>query len=595
MKRELSLIVAAVVLGVYLGLAVFPLLWSATSPAAVSSLLTLDEKKGLEELQDRLGFLRYNLPLVKTLLVVLFVSAFVLLFLNLNRNLKRHLWGLKETRLKALAAFILFAGCFVLMAVLTEGMSYLGGARGAFKSILFVLLFGLAWYVAGETGWAADFSGPSKWLGLGAEPRRSILLGLAAGATAWALVLLGDRASAFYLALAAGVLADSPVPSWRGLIITSLGMAFMLAASLGVLAGTSIALAPVRRSPRERLMRLAFPAVLLTLYLTAMLAAYLNARMQYDLGKKDLAEAAGLRTGAAETLALMVLKPADEPSAFMLQRWPVKFSLYEGYVPGAVAATRENMERLEDYLFRRDRLAGRSVFEGQAHEALYRGYFILWDAERAMERLFASAERLLLARLLMIERLQFAPVTRENLHYLRAFADETRWHAGPEAALGLARGFAHFGMPDEARRWLARAGEGRGPVTDEEAAEAALTGGSIRGRITINGRAPAGAKLALFREHDMVRELDDFSLARWLIDARAPGESGFFEFGNLGEGRYFLALLAPEDTLPTDMHSQALSIHNPPGIIELSRDAPEADLGEIAVGFASQAPQAKRD
>lgn len=595
MKREISLIAAAMLLGAYLGMVVFPLLWSEDAPASASALLTIEEAKGLEELDNKLALFKDNLPLVKTFLVVLSVSAFALLFLNLNRNVGRGLPGRRGARLKALAAFALFAGCFILMAAVTEGMSYLGGARGAIKSILFVLLFGLAWYVAGEMGWAGDFS---RWRGRGeapgriAETRSGIFMGLAVGGTAWALVLLGDRASACYLALAAGVLAGSPVPSWRGLVFTSLGISFMLVASFGVLAGVAIALAPVRRSLRERLWRLAFPSALLALYLAAMLAVYLNSRTQYDLGNGSLSEAAGLGDGAPESLALIVLKPSDESSAFMLQRWPMEFSSFEGYAPGTVAATHGNMERLEEYLFRR---AGISAFAGQAHEALYRGYFVLWDAERAMERLFASAERLMLARLLLLERLQFAPVTRKNLLYLRSFADETRWHAGPEAALGLARGFAHFGMNPEARHWLERAGEGRGPDTIGEAGQAALTTGRIRGRITMDGSPPSETIVTLFREHDIARELDDFSLARWLIDTRAPDENGFFQFENLGEGQYFLAIVAPEGALPNDTPPQDLGIENLPGVFELSKEAPGADLGGIAINIAHEVPRANRD
>ena len=65
-----------------------------------------------------------------------------------------------------------------------------------------------------------------------------------------------------------------------------------------------------------------------------------------------------------------------------------------------------------------------------------------------------------------------------------------------------------------------------------------------------------------------------------LLATTRPGNDGSFSFQNLGSGEYRLVVLLPQKLDPS-----AIKVTGGTGIIELSRETPEIELGTIAVSF----------
>ena len=55
-------------------------------------------------------------------------------------------------------------------------------------------------------------------------------------------------------------------------------------------------------------------------------------------------------------------------------------------------------------------------------------------------------------------------------------------------------------------------------------------------------------------------------------------ENGLFSFENIGEGKYFLAVMVKTENKPPEIEVK----HNP-GIVSISSKAPKADLGMISI------------
>jgi len=585
MKKEIAFIASMIILGIALGIGTVAILGAIAVPSYTAMILTHAEKADFELMSQKFSWIAKNPYIVAVILILFIVITGILLFANLNPHFMNK-FKEKTARLKAAAVLLSSLACFVLLLTPLFSSSSFLFLYSSFPQtinntvifLFFLIGSGLFWFIAGETGWAGDFSSWKMGVqGKTAMPVASFILGSIVGSAAFGLYYLFNWSFNKYFILVSEVLDKSGETSYLGFKLLAYYLMFISSISLGILGGLITALSPTYKTTRQRVVRLIFPAMLLAVLIPVILSTYQNAVTKYDLGKKNLAEAVGIpeKTALSKTIVLFT------PNRAVLQEWPMQAKGNSFMGTGIIELSNENLKKVEGYI---EKHKEGSMYKYAAMDALMNGYYGLWDVKKGIEQQFKNAGEILLPRLLLISALHLRPVTQENLNYLKAFTDESRWHIGGRYALRIAEAFMHFGLVDEAEAWVKRAREKGEDVSKVIFLnDKILKDGKISGAIKINGKIPANTIIALLHYYDGFDKITDFTLNRRLLDVREPDASGKFYFDHLGKGEYILAIMIDKEVVPYNLPAEKLSVANSPGVIKLDVNKPSINLGNINI------------
>ncbi|MBI5210588.1 MAG: hypothetical protein HY927_11515 [Elusimicrobia bacterium] len=373
----------------------------------------------------------------------------------------------------------------------------------------------------------------------------------------------------------------------QALVVYSLPVAAG-ALSFAVVFGSAPAWAADGSGAFVRLRRALIPAALLAVSVLWVRGLHRQAVAEFHWRAGSLVEAAALpdKTPPLWTLVVLGADGKDAPTA---APWPLEAKPWHGS-GGAVAATEANAAKLTEFLAGPGR---RSRYHRAAADVLARFPNALWDREAALyaRELVTGVfgEDILSPAMESHWLSRQAPVTPANRARLEAVSDPGRYRIRGRAALTVAKAWWRFGDPRRARRWLDAArltyrGDKDEPVALPEGKP--FTDGAVQGRVTIGGKAAAGARVGLFRLPDRARALTPpwpGAPLSQLSDSRALGADGAFRFDHLSDGQYGVCLLAPPGTLPVKGRLKGGKL---PGVFPLSSRAPRADLGLIALAPA---------
>lgn len=589
--KDIVFVAVSGILGLAAGLSIASVLNAIAVPNIANLLLTLREKADLEaSLKSIFTFLGSHANTMIVVLVIFVIIYFFFVLFELNPNFtarKKEGFNRKKAVVAALASAALLL--LVAAALMRSPMLIVSGiipssspATGiATLGFLIVIISGALWLVAGETGWAGDFTswgfcggGTSRRAGVAA----AFFMGAVCGGIALSFFILFNWSFDRYFLLVSEVLGGSGEPTFSGMKLLSWALVFLSGFSFAVIAGFVTVLAPRRMTIKARIVRLVIPAVLLAIYVPVIAGMYHNAVVRYDLNKKNLAEAAGIPEKGRESKTVVLFVP-EKPA---VQEWQMEASGNGLMINNnTYALTPENIGKIEDYLSRH---SNGSIFFYAGSDAVMKGYYKLWEADKGNERMFRNARHQFIARMVLLARLRSIPVTMENEKYLLSFADETKWHAGKTASLRIAEAFMHFGRVDDAKAWADRArAKGEDPGKSKALGEPVLTNASITGTIKLGGAPLAGKKVALFPYRQKMTRIEPRYFYGFPLDAKTTDTSGRFEFANLGKGEYVLAVMTEKEEVPFKAPGGSFSVENAPAVITLDEAAPVKELGDINI------------
>jgi len=600
MKKEISFTAVMTVSGLFAGLAITAILMAIATPNMTNAVLTISEKNDFQTLGQATIWISENTTLfVYTPAIILSVISFLFYLSVLNP-------GMNATRLKsrtaALKMALVVVACLMLPFIFAILETILGiTIRRPFVSVLgegqvpgsiipaFIeaaILGALVWCIAGEKGWAGDFSGFKMRISDKKEAYfECLVLGAIAAVLATALFLFFEFIFNTFFILISEVYDRSGETSFLGFKILAVLITSMTSAAACIIAGLTLALAPSARDWSYRVKCFILPVLLSVIMGGTFWGMYAHASNKYDLNKKDLAQAVGLPAETDHYKTMIVLREAEGSKNIRVQKWPMTVRGDGMMAGGTIAVSYKNLETLQDYI---EAHKDGSVFRYAAEDALYKGYYVLWDMAKAKASQFAASQDLLLPRMQMIAKMKYLPITEENMGYLKGFTDETLWFVGGKSALKIAEGFIHFNLFDQAGQWLAKARkmetESYETSKIELPAKSVLTTGKIFGHIRINGKAAQNTKAAIFTADRLKPdEVKLWSLMLAMVDAQDLGSKGGFSFENLGEEQYALAVLTDTTILVSD--TPTIRITNPPGVIPIGNARTTADLGIIEIAF----------
>ncbi len=581
MKKEITFVSAMIVFGAAIGIGIISIIVAIAAPDLVKTLLTFQEKADFELMRRKAGWIIEHIYFIKYPLLCIAVFTLILFLVNLNPHVKNKL-KLKYPGLKFLVIFLGLLACFILLIFTGDRISNLLNfdiqSPNAANFLIFSFTTGLLWFIVGEMGWAGDFSSWKMGIAGGENrPVAAFILGTVVGSAVYGLSFLYNWTFNKYFILVSEVLDQSGETSYLGFKLIGYELMFTTAIFFGIIAGIIVALAPVYRTCQQRFKWLILPVALSTVLAVVIFAVYTNAAKKYDLGKKDLAQAAGVPDKAMESLTLVLLKQ----DTATVQEWPLQ-ARGSGFVSmSTVAATGESLKRIEDYLA--EHKEG-SVFTYAAQDALIRGHHVMWNLEKGVEYQFRYADQALLPRMVLLSRLRYLPVTPKNLGYLKALSDESKWYVGKDACLRIAEAFMHFGMTKEAQDWVNK-GKERGADMSKAGflKDEVLTQGRIKGRVIVNGMANVSTKVALMRQDYKIDKIEDGALIHKLVDVQDIDKDGSFTFRNIGKGDYLLIIVADKNIIPYDIASNKLKVKNLSGPVKIDINRPTMDLGTVNI------------
>jgi len=571
-KKETAFIIAMLVFGIVAGVSIIAILMAIAIPAAVPYLLSVAEKADQEQMAAFSSML--GSPVMdRVLLVLTIITALLCLVLLLSIVNPHIMKGLRNWKSKAgvkLLVVVLALFGWLVLLFLPLGSLFSSGPGTARVVQFFVLVLGSGglWFAAGETGWAGDYSSWS--MPTEAKPLSTILFGLAAGAVAFAILAVVSWTSHQYFILVSEVLDRSGDTSFLGFKLLLYGLVIMLGIAFPILAGIFIALAPIPLSKQERKQRLKLPGVAILTCGVILLVSYGYASIAYDLHRKSLTTILEVPEKASESRTIVVFLPSKK-NRVTVQEWPLQVTGYGLVVDDTIEVSEQNLQKVTTYLA--DHPKG-SVFTYAAHDMLVKGYHALWDVKNGLAWQVKSAETTLIHRLLLLARFRYLPVTQEYIGLLDAYADESQWYAGGKSALMISAGYRHFGRTWKAKHWhrlakergadLSSAGFMNDPV---------MTNGIVRGTLLLNGKPFTRAKVALLgissqRKTFERYKISDTTFARTLVAVQRPNRTGRFVFDKLGSGKYLLALMTDQDSIPAS-GSTTVAARNVPGVIKL--------------------------
>lgn len=280
------------------------------------------------------------------------------------------------------------------------------------------------------------------------------------------------------------------------------------------------------------------------------LALFSAGRLRYDLGRRNLAEAAGIFPEAEERTVLVLGENGGVP---------------EYWTRSGALSSLGTLRGVEAYC------AGRSTgYTRMALRFLYDAYARRLDAEGLRRALWEGHLRGdPVARVLLLGSLQAAPAGSRAARMLGNLADEERFHFGPAACAELAKAYWRQGDFERASRWEKKAGSGiPAGLFSLLRGQDKFRPGAILGRVRWKG--PVRAALFARRYFSARRS---YSLApEDLVDSVDVDSQGKFEFKGLPPGDYYLALsLSAKD-------SRGLRLRGHKGDVRVTRDRPNVDL-----------------
>ncbi len=559
MKRDVRFIIGLTFLGALSGLMAALILMAIAAPANFDSVLTLTEKADFDRLSQLGAAVSAWLSssAVRILSLALGFAAFGIFLAIINPRLA----GAFRSKTGMMKAAVITVLCMLLSAA----AEFASGSR-----FLIPVFTALIWLIAGERGWAGDFT---SWRMVNARPTATLLLGGAFGLAVWAVVAFFSWTGGKYFLLVSEALDGSGEVSLRGFELLTWGMTAAFAVGMAIAAGSASALAPTDRTARERLRLAIVPVALFlgTVVITGF--GYRSYSEKYDLDKPSLAAAAGIPSSEHDNRTVVLLKTADDQP----KNWPLQTTVSVGISPAeSIAVSSGNLRKIEDYLAKHEE---GTVFRYAARQALISGYNQLWDTARALDIQYASAGDMLLPRFLLIAKLSALQNTEKHLRYLKHFSDETKWHIGPKYALKIADACEHFGLEGEAAKWRDNARAGGADLSNSHPpVGTALPDGIIEGRIRINGKPASGIRVGLLQDDQYLKELESFSVQRRLISAQDSDATGTFRFDRLGKGAYVLGIMAKDELLPA---TSRIRIEKAPGSMQLSVGHSRVRLADI--------------
>lgn len=587
MKKDITFIVSMAVFGALVGLMVCAILMAIAIPSFSNYILTLSEKADFEKLETS-AFLfspaKFKIFKFVFLAIIVIVGGWFFYFLNSN------LFKAFKSRTGVLKFIITVVICIVWFTALVLLSSRITGAGMVtpsgdnITSFLFVVLSTMTlWFVAGETGWAGDYS---SWK-MGsqdkkAEPIKTLIMGAVVGAVFYCLLLLNNALFTKYFALVSDALDESGETSYKGFVLLTYSLVVLGSFTMGVLGWLTAGLSPTFRDTRSRVKILASLAIFLSVTLAVAIPYFINVGKKYDMDKKGIAAAVGIPAVSSVEKSLLMFGENKKGKTVSLKKYPmeVKGFCFSGG-DSSIAVSPENLSKVDEYI---QTHKNQSVYYYAAQETLYKGYFLLGDIGNAMKAMMRASEDILIARMVLIRKLQQGVVDQNNLSYLKMFEDTSKWHIGGGSMLRLARAYAYQGAQKDADRWVKKATEAKVDMKDfKMPATPVLTKGTITGAIKFATGKQAGLKAVLLRGE--TTSLDDYSLAGSLLDTTDIGNTGLFTFKNLGAGSYQIAIIADKAVMSYDIPTDKLKTQNAPGIIKLDAKKPTAYLGTITIGW----------
>ncbi len=293
----------------------------------------------------------------------------------------------------------------------------------------------------------------------------------------------------------------------------------------------------------------------------------------WGFGPRSLAEAAGVPSNAASrTLAVAWLYPTRGRSYHVDAR---RMS------SETTDLSPDSIGRIEAFL---ERTHFRGVFSAEAVAAVRLGRLQWWDEERALDALMLSVPgRVHPDYLRALELLRAGPVSAKRYDKLERLSAATgRRVEGFEKASdaqrifeGFSAAYARFGDEAKARQWLSRI-DGLWAVSEkriEAGSIEELRAGRVAGEVLLADRGASGVRVGLFM---VWRSSATQTTHYWLSGSRVPDREGKYSFGELGPGRYALALLGR----PEDLRG---AFSGAPGFFDVTYERPDVRLNPIRI------------
>jgi hypothetical protein len=300
---------------------------------------------------------------------------------------------------------------------------------------------------------------------------------------------------------------------------------------------------------------------------------------QLDVGKLSIGRALGLAPAGQQRIAV-VLTPRGR-------------ALYTTSPDGSVEPTggtiychQSTIDAVQNHL-RSRKYRSQLALPGYIHllDCASLDWRSTWSLELSMEQMERSPHPAVAQ--VLIERLSNCPITVENRRFLDRLADERQFRWTDEAGRRwLGGAFLRFGDSARARDYLLHANLSPQELQAAIGGIAPLIEGTVRGRLTIAGKAVEAVRVglinvALFRSILGAARPFDW---RAVLTATHTDAKGRFEFRNIPEGRYVLIVTGGG----IGRYRGAPTAVPPPGMISLdrfhaTRDLPAFDLRFVPV------------
>jgi hypothetical protein len=340
-----------------------------------------------------------------------------------------------------------------------------------------------------------------------------------------------------------------------------------------LLALTCLLAAAALRHPEFRGYRWQGVLALLLLWGVPARVAVWQLKTSYGLRAPTLTADAGLPSASkAERVSLAWLYPSHGHA--------VRFEEKQAVAQG-VEVSPESLAKLQAYLVSHD---FHGVFARQALDALRQGWLFWWEPERALDAAtlhrtgvappdYKTALSLLRGGQMDEERFRKLEVVAEAAAPRKEGFEDV--NTSQLIFEGFASAYARFGDEESARRWLLRV-DNLWPIYDKKIEVSPVETAHdcrVDGSLLVDGLPTTTVKVGLFY---VASSTSAATLAGSLSQSHYPDERGQFAFGSLAPGTYYLGLMG----LPSQLRGRIL---NPPGLIDLTPEAPVSRLDPIRV------------
>lgn len=479
-------------------------------------------------------------------------------------------------------AFLIAVGAVLPGMLMWQAIHFALGGRSIALPIQLALTGAGIWLLFSRDGIAGDFENLNYEFPRDRGVAASLSLrGATAGLVLWLIAALPPRVSpeslfSFFRGL--GGLGEG---HWWKIAEIWLGLAAGVGFGCG---GLAVALGRPALELSGRLRAAALPAVVLgvTMYAGRYgLPDHFRSRYDFDPDAKAsaaqrLAETAGLKATSSSGYDVLV----------MGQGRSERLRFHQSSVSG-VDASPDSAEKVDAFLKKRDYS---TTLAYPAFVTLYDATSLAWDTDASIRAAFLNLTRCPEPGTLRIlfDKLATTAATPAALKYVSEVASDQVFHF-PERQSEVLMGdvFAHLGERAKAESWYRRAMMPPLQVKTHADEQLKFTGGSVDGRLTLNGIPLLNTKVAVAPMRawrhldsltDATRGISPFWLW-WISASTTTDDQGRFNIDRLVEGSYFLLVRIPES-------KSVISESRLAGII-LRSDIPHFDVGEIHLSTAA--------